>query len=354
MKLEYRSESQPGGKLTIKDDDPDGYVEAYLTKWGSVDSYGTTFEKGAFKNSFDTRGAKGIRLIYNHENLAGKVVTVAEDSYGPKVGVQFNLNTTAGKDAYEHVRAKDIECFSFGFNTVKQGFVKNIRSIKEVDLREVGPVVFEANGSALITECRSESFNETFSSSEIIRRGYELIDALKNTVNEIFWTDSLLQSEIIAKTDMAIIDFHTAYMSWLNEYYATYESRGDVLPPRHVESNLQEIMEKYDATEISSNTVLTLDEVRSLKKGDLLNIDSRLKLDAIPVEIKTAHEKQRIGDIEKLCSEFRSSGFSKTEKERFLKLLGVNSRYYDEDEDENIEENSIRDDFDILRKNLFS
>lgn len=216
-----------------------GIVSAYLTKWGTVDSWGTTFEKGSFKDSFEARGAAGTRLIWNHTELAGKIIDLGEDDTGPFAEVQFNLETRAGKEAYEHVKAGDVNCFSFGFNTVKDRWVKGVRSIQKVDMLECGPVVFQANDEAVITGIRSTDFDETVSENELRNRGWKLLRALDETIRDIYWGsyDSNIgdsPSEIIAATDTAISKFHTAYMQWLDEYYAQFETRETAIPPREI------------------------------------------------------------------------------------------------------------------------
>jgi len=152
MKLDYRNIG------VIKNTEPEGIVQAYLTQWGSVDSYNSTFKRGAFSESFQKRPPNKIRVLWNHYDLAGKTIDAREDDYGPLVKVQFNLKTDAGKTAFNHIEAGDIDAFSFGFRRNAEEVAESgVRLITQIEVVEVSPVVFEANDKAKIIDFRSES-----------------------------------------------------------------------------------------------------------------------------------------------------------------------------------------------------
>lgn len=314
-----------------------GIVSAYLTKWGTVDAWGTQFEKGAFKESFESRGAKGTRLIWNHTELAGKVLSLGEDETGPFAEVQFNLETRAGKEAYEHVKAGDVECFSFGFNTQKDRWIRGVRSVQKVDMLECGPVVFQANDEAVITDVRSTDFNKTVDDNEVSGRGWKLIDALDETICDIYWAsyDSTdIQdhvSNITSLVDTAISDFHTAYMQWLDEYYNQFETRETAIPPREIRNKIQFALNQLDVESLTAKTSLTDTDMNFLKSGKVLPFESRAKLADLPEDFQKCHKEERHKNIEGLCNEIRASGFSAAEKERFAALLGINDKTENED-----------------------
>lgn len=324
------------------DDGEEGIVEAYLTKWDTVDSWGTSFRKGAFKNTIKRRGSKGVRLIWNHEELAGKVLDLREDSYGPLAVVQFNLETRSGKEAFAHVKAGDISCFSFGFRTVKDGWKDQVREIQEVELFECGPVVFEANSEAKITdvrsvcgndarrvqgkvegdvETRSTDFDETQQERELNAKGWQLVSSLDRTLDDIYYrADNPGAETIIGEVDTAIAKFHTAYMTWLREYYDYYESRGGKAPCEF-RNKLQVVARSLDMSDIAKRTSLTEDEVGLLAKGKLLPVSARSKLDEVDSGLKSAHAETRSRYIEILCDELRSGGLNQGERDRVLALL---------------------------------
>ena len=137
----------------------EGVITAYLTKFNTVDSYSSTFLPGSFKRTFEERGQK-IKLLWDHRDLCGHVIEAKEDSYGPRVVAQLNLDTTVGRDAYAHLKAGDVTEMSFGFNVISDKMVKNVRNISEIRCLEVSPVLFPANENATIIDIRGEEDNE--------------------------------------------------------------------------------------------------------------------------------------------------------------------------------------------------
>ena len=319
-----------------------GICSAYLTKWGTIDSWGTTFEKGSFKDSFEARGASGTRLIWNHTELAGKILNLGEDDTGPFAEVQFNLETRAGKEAYEHVKAGDVNCFSFGFNTQKDRWLKGVRSIQKVDMLECGPVVFQANDEAEITGVRAQDFDETFINTEIVRRGWQLQSALDRTLDDIFW-GAANSDEVMQSVDTAISKFHSAYMLWLDDYYTQSESRETATPPREIRNKIQAALNQLDITTLTAKTSLIDTDVDCLKLGNVLPFESRAKLADLPEDFVKCHNEERRKKIEGLCNEIRASGFSHAEKERFSALLGLSEK----------PDNNIKPFFEELRTKLF-
>jgi len=289
-----------------------GVVEAYLTKWDSVDTWGTKFKKGAFAKTFQKRGAKGTRLIWNHSELAGKILELREDSYGPFAKAQFNLETEAGKKAYAHVRAGDISCFSFGFNTVKDNWTGQVREITEVDMLECGPVVFEASKGAKVTAVRSTDFDETQAKRELNGKG-------RSSQNRP------TPAEIITQVDTAIAKFHTAYIAWLNEFYDQYESREGKAPCEH-RNTLQTAINSLDTEGLIKDTALTSKDVETMGKGLLLPVEERSKLLIANPVLAKAHQETRSKLLESLCDELRHSGLTEGEAERVEALTELNKK----------------------------
>jgi uncharacterized protein len=335
MKMETRQ----GGEIRATNEK--GTCTAYLTKWDTIDSYNSTFEKGAFANSIKERGADGIRHIWNHSQLAGKVLDIREDDVGVLVDVQFNLNTQAGKDAYEHVRAGDVNCFSFGFNNVTEKWIKGVRKISNLDLLECGAVIFQANDNAEITDVRAEDFDETKAEQDLRNEGGNLLNALYRTIDDIYWGGDSKQTsnDIISKVDTAIAKFHNAYMAWLKKYYA---GSRDNIAPREIRNNIQDIMNKLDVGSLVLTTSLTQEEGEMLCRGELLSIENRGKIKELPQALQDVLKVERVRKIETLCDEFRAGGLINVEKERFSSLLDINNEG---------QEDSIKSIFEEIRSN---
>ena len=321
MKLEYRKRSDYQSPLElIRKTSDEGIVEGYLTAWDTIDSYKTSFQRGCFKRTFEERGHK-IRLVWNHERLAGKVLECREDDYGPFVKVQFNLDTQIGKESFAHVRAGDIDSFSFGFMVIDDAFINKVRTFTEVKVMECGPVVFEANEAAKITDARAEDFDETVAKNEVCGRGWKLINAMEQTIDDIFWDYDNTQDEVMSKVDMAISDFHGTYMAWLSEYYDQFKRSADLTKPGNL---IQEAIKSTgDLENVTRETSLTDADLDRLKDGKLLTIDKRSKVLELPKTIQEAHQAQRRNIVEALCTEIREMGFNKAEQQRFSALLGL-------------------------------
>jgi len=320
------------GEVRAIPDEETGTVEGYLTKWDTVDDWGTTFKKGAFTATFKKRGPKGTRLIWNHRELAGKILELREDSYGPFVKAQFNLETEVGKTAYAHVKAGDVNCFSFGFNITKDQWKGQVREILAVDMLECGPVVFEANNKAKVTGARqkkdegkrSTDFDETQAKKELNSKGGQLFDSLSWTIDDIFYIGNNTPAEIISMADTAISKFHVAYVEWLKEYYAQSETRGtkEIKPPSGNRNSLQVAVNLLDTERLTCESTLTSDEVATLKKGVLLPLEARARLESANEDLFKAHQETRAAMIETLCDELRATTFTEGETERIEALLG--------------------------------
>lgn len=341
-KMEYRKL----GEIRADSITDEGIVEAYLTAWDTVDSYTTSFQRGCFKKTFQERGHK-IRLIWNHERLAGKVIECREDDYGPFVKVQFNLDTQAGQESFAHVRAGDVDSFSFGFNPISDDIINKVRTFTEIRVMECGPVIFEANGAATITDARAEDFEQTVKDNEVSSRGWKLFYGLEQTIDDIYWNYDNGPDEVISKVDAAIAAFHGTYMEWLAEYYAQFDTRAIAYKQLTRKGNpIQEALKSADNPEnFIRETSLTDADLDMLRNGKLLPIELRAKLSELPENIREAHQTHRRDTVEAFCSEIRNAGFGKAEKQRFVALLN----YKDEEE---ISVESVINAFDDLQNSL--
>ena len=95
-----------------------------------------------------------VRALFNHEadHLLGRTSTgtlrLSEDDHGLRYEVDLP-NTTLGRDVAELLRRGDISGSSFGFRTISDEWTESddgypLRTLTEVALRDVGPVVFPA------------------------------------------------------------------------------------------------------------------------------------------------------------------------------------------------------------------
>ncbi len=314
----------------------DGIFEGYITVWDTVDDYKSKFNIGSFKKTIKERGNR-IKILYNHTDLIGKSIGIKEDDHGVFVRGKLNLEVQDGRDTLAHLKAGDLDTLSFGFRTIKDRYVNGIREILELALYEYGPVMFEANENAVITDVRakriidmstdktdkrSTDFNETFDDAELRIRGRKLITALDDTLWDVWWAEGD-NSERIALLDTAIAEFHSAYIEWANAFVVRfYSDAGNEVRSIPNENPLSraifsQIGDKLDET--AANTTFTIGELRRLSHGK--HIAAFNKINELNNDgIKTAHQQIRASAVEALCGELRH-GFTPPERRRISALL---------------------------------
>lgn len=143
--------------------DADGIVEAIVSVTNIVDSVNDVIEPGAYKNTLRKRNPKGV---WSHDtNIpVAKTLKVEElmpgderlpedlrqqDAGALLVKMQFNLNTSRGRDAFYDVQffAEEQE-WSIGYSVPEGKSVTDertgVRFIKQLELYEYSPVIFGA------------------------------------------------------------------------------------------------------------------------------------------------------------------------------------------------------------------
>jgi HK97 family phage prohead protease len=318
--IEYRSCS---GELRASGDE--GIIEGYAAVWGTVDSYNSTFQRGCFTKTLQERGSR-VKVLWNHEDtVIGKPEELREDDHGLFVRLKLVLNVNKAREVYELVKAGAIDTFSFGFNTVKDKWIDGRRTITEVRLMEVSPVIFEANSAAVITgvrsmpdELRAEKYAETYAQYELGRRGDLILSALYRTLDDIWWGGADGE-EVRSLVNEALTEFTGMYTAYTSDLLARQErdKRGNKVQAE-IRSYLSEV--KMTPEQLAATTVLTLDEVRSLLAGQPA-VD-KAKLQELPDELRAAVEAERAAKVEALCAELRS-GLAPAEVARIRGLLPV-------------------------------
>lgn len=146
----------------------EGVVEAYVSVFGNVDSYGDRVEMGAFTESL---AAKAPKMVWQHDlqRPVGKTLEAREipagDSTLPDslkehgalwVKGQFNLNTTDGKDAYEHIKFGSVDEYSFGYEELESTPNEDgTKSLTKLRIVEWSPVTLGANPLTLTASVKS-------------------------------------------------------------------------------------------------------------------------------------------------------------------------------------------------------
>lgn len=160
-------------KTDYKLNDDRGEVEAFVSVFGNVDSYGDRVMFGAFKESLQQKLPK---LVWQHEikQPIGKTLYAEEIAAGDSrlpdhlkeygalyVRGAFNLNTTAGKDAYEHIKFGSVDEYSFGYNEIESTPLEDgTKQLNKLEIIEWSPVTIGANPLTMTSSVKAMSLEQ--------------------------------------------------------------------------------------------------------------------------------------------------------------------------------------------------
>ena len=140
------------GKDLLSFDSETGTVKAVFSVFNEVDSDGDVVLPKSIRSGY---GDKGVAMVWGHDwkSVIGKGKITQDEDAATFVG-EFNMNTEAGKEAYETVKAMgDLQQWSFGFEVhdsekgmfTKDGIDTEVRYLKDLKVWEVSPVLVGAN-----------------------------------------------------------------------------------------------------------------------------------------------------------------------------------------------------------------
>ncbi len=146
-------------KLDIKADVGSRTVEGYASVFDVVDMDGDIIRKGAFKESIQRRGLRGVRFLWQHDDtqVLGVFNELKEDKHGLFFKAKIS-DTTLGNDVLTLLDDGAVDENSIGF-MIDQGGATPIdpdnpfggREITSIDVWENSIVTFASNRSAKIT-----------------------------------------------------------------------------------------------------------------------------------------------------------------------------------------------------------
>jgi hypothetical protein len=320
MTMETRS--RPGELRAVEGE---GIIEGYAAVWGTVDSYESSFQRGAFSKTLQERGPR-VKILWNHEDtVIGKPLEIREDEKGLFVRAQLVLSVDKAREVYELVKAGAIDTFSFGFRTIKDKWAGSIRVITEVMLMEISPVIFEANSAAVITgvrnmpksEERAQRYAETYAAYELQSRGDLMLAALRRTLDDVWYGPAVPGDQMRAAIGAALGEFAEMYSAYTDDMIAHEKRAGHGSP---LALATREFLRNASLTPegLAASTSLTLAEVRSLLDG-APKVASQ-KLGDLPDELRAAVAAQRAARVNALCDELRD-GLEPAELDRIRGLL---------------------------------
>lgn len=119
-------------------------IDGYASLWGVADLNGDVVAKGAFEASLASRGARGVRMLHQHEGRSpvGVWEEMVEDDRGLLVRGRIMDWSAEGRFARALARAGALDGLSIGFRSQRARREGRLRVLVEVDLWEVSLVTF--------------------------------------------------------------------------------------------------------------------------------------------------------------------------------------------------------------------
>lgn len=129
--------------------------EGYGSVYGVIDAYGDIVERGAFAESLRKSHESGVMpaMLWQHNAASpiGVWTEMREDEYGLHVVGQL-ADTMLGNEAYTLMKMGALSGLSIGYSVVREEYdrTRDARLLKQINLWEVSPVTFPANGDARV------------------------------------------------------------------------------------------------------------------------------------------------------------------------------------------------------------
>ena len=152
----------------------DGTFSGYASLFGAVDLAKDMVERGAFAKSLRTRGAAGIRMLFQHDpsEPIGHWLEIREDQRGLFVKGKLAKGVLRAKETLELMREGALDGLSIGFRTIKARSenATGIRRILEADLWEISVVTFPMLPGARVHAVKGARFPTTRQFEHWLRR----------------------------------------------------------------------------------------------------------------------------------------------------------------------------------------
>jgi HK97 family phage prohead protease len=138
---------------------PAGAFEGYASVFDRVDRGRDIVVRGAFARSITERGARGVKLLWQHDPTEpiGILDEIREDSRGLYVRGRLLLGLKRAREAYDLMRASALDGLSIGYRTVTavREEKTGLRRLRDVDLWEVSLVTFPMQDAARVVAFKS-------------------------------------------------------------------------------------------------------------------------------------------------------------------------------------------------------
>lgn len=190
------------------DEQEAGVFSGYGSIFGNKDLGNDVVVEGAFAKSIGRKGAKAVKLLYQHrqDEPIGVFDEIIEDRRGLKVKGRLAMGTQRGREVYELMKMGALDGLSIGYRVDPKGVEYDEkgkrRYLKSVDLMEISAVTFPMNPRArvqavkgaertvreweeLLRDAGSLSRNEAKAAASAVAKVLEQRDAVKEETPEV-------------------------------------------------------------------------------------------------------------------------------------------------------------------------
>lgn len=139
--------------------EPSGAFEGYASLFGVMDLGRDVVMPGAFRHSLARRGARGVRLLWQHDPARpiGRWTRLQEDGRGLRVMGRLDLDQPLGREVHGLMRRGLIDGLSIGYRSEgeRRDPETGLRRIDRIDLWEISLVTFPMLPQARVTAVKA-------------------------------------------------------------------------------------------------------------------------------------------------------------------------------------------------------
>jgi HK97 family phage prohead protease len=148
-------------RFDCKSLDASGVFTGYAARFNSADLGRDLILPGAFAESLASRGASGVRMLFQHDPAEpiGVWLELREDARGLFARGRLLSEIARGREVLSLMRAGAIDGLSIGFRTVegRTNPRTGIRRLSKIDLWEISIVTFPMHPGARVAAFKRES-----------------------------------------------------------------------------------------------------------------------------------------------------------------------------------------------------
>ncbi|MEL6919587.1 MAG: HK97 family phage prohead protease [Pseudomonadota bacterium] len=138
-----------------------GTFSGYASVFNVADLGDEIVAPGAFAKSIAAKGARGIRMLFQHDpdQPIGHWTDICEDGYGLAVKGVIDTNVERGREVLSLLRSGSLDGLSIGFKTLEAHAdrTSGVRTITKADLWEISVVTFPMLPQARVNDVKSSS-----------------------------------------------------------------------------------------------------------------------------------------------------------------------------------------------------